>query len=72
MRDKNFDFNRLKQLKEKYREQRVKNLIYLLKVEERLKELKVPSDILMTFDLEDKNLKEMIEEKITDYLFNQL
>ena len=72
LRDKNFDFNRLKQLKEKYREQRVKNLIYLLKVEERLKELKVPSDILMTFDLEDKNLKEMIEEKITDYLFNQL
>jgi plasmid replication initiation protein len=72
LRDKNFDFNRLKQLKEKYREQRVKNLIYLLKVEERLKELKVPSDILITFDLEDKNLKEMIEEKITDYLFNQL
>jgi len=72
LRDKNFDFNKLKQLKEKYREQRVKNLIYLLKVEERLKELKVPSDILITFDLEDKNLKEMIEEKITDYLFNQL
>jgi plasmid replication initiation protein len=72
LRDRNFDFSKLNSLKAKYKGERVKNLELLLETENKLESLNVPKFILITFDLETQNLKEEIEKKIIDYLFNQL
>ena len=72
LRKKNFDFEKLSKLKEKYRDRKINNLIYLLKVEERLKKLNIPSNLLIMFSIADEELKEKVEKSISDYLFDNL
>ena len=72
LRQKGFNFDELNELKEGYLTDIIKNLKYLLKIEKKLKELKVPTKILATISITDKGLREEMERKITDYLFNSL
>lgn len=72
LRKRNFDFERLFKLKEKYRDRKINNLIYLLKVEERLKKLNIPANLLIMFSINDDELKEKVEKAISDYLFESL
>lgn len=72
LRKRNFDFERLFKLKEKYRDRKINNLIYLLKVEERLEKLNIPSNLLIMFSINDDELKDKVEKAISDYLFESL